>query len=190
MLKNKKNADFLSTENITMTIEKKLSSLPIFHAVSSIALEDFVSQCTTKSFAVGEKVCKQGEQATFAMLLIEGALEVSIHTESQNRVVGHISKGEIFGEQGLFYAQETRSATVIAKEDSLGLLLDPKTMREASSSEVMVALECHLIKSLSKRLRKTNTQFQEAWQKENTTLAPDFSPPTLLARLRSMFARK
>ena len=40
-------------------------------------------------------------------------------------------------------------------------------MRDASASSVMVALECQLIKSLSKRLRQTNTQFQEAWQREH-----------------------
>ena len=175
-----------------MTIEEKLSSLPIFHDIPLSDIQDFVSKCATQSFLSGDKVCTQGEHANFAMLLIEGSLEVSIHTENQNRIVGSIEKGEIFGEQGLFYAQETRSATVIAKEDSIGLFLDPTTMTESSSSSVMVALECKLIKSLSKRLRKTNTQFRDAWQKESTTPNPEFSmtPPTLLARLRSIFARK
>ena len=174
-----------------MTIVKKLASLSIFCDIPEQDIQRFANQCTTIQYDADTCVCTQGEQADGAVLLIEGSLVVTLHTATQNRIVGMIGPGEIFGEQGLFYSQETRSATVTAKEDSVGIVLTPQLMREQAASPVMVALECHLIMSLSKRIRNTNTQFQEAWQRDTNTAKDTFvvAPPTLLERLKAIFIR-
>ena len=178
-----------------MKIVNNLARMHIFRKVSEDDLEIFVQQCDPQSFMVGDAICSQGDKAENAMILVSGKLEVSVSTESTIKHVGEIHPGEIFGEQGLFHSEGTRSATVIANRQSVCLVVTPKIMRQAVENPAVVALEKHLIATMSRRIRATNLSIQKAWkdaqQEENQQNQDDSGagekPSSLLNRLRSLF---
>jgi len=164
----------------------------MFKEVSKEDLKDLISQCEPSSYAMGALVCQQGEAATHAMLLLDGRLDVSVRAENKTRSVGSIHPGEIFGEQGLFHNKGVRSATVLASKPSHCLKLTPKIMKTHSNNKAMVALERHLIATMSRRIRSTNTQIQKAWKEESkpniTQNVPEKEKSSsLLGRLKSLF---
>ena len=173
-----------------MSSYKTLSKMHMFKEVPTDEIKELIAQCEASSYAMGAVVCQQGEAATHAMLLLEGKLDVSVRAENQTRLVGSIHPGEIFGEQGLFHNKGTRSATVLASKPSKCLKLTPKIMRTYSNNMAMVALERHLIATMARRIRSTNTQIQKAWKEENKQITKTDAPEentSLLGRLKKLF---
>ena len=134
------------------------------------------------------------------MILVSGLLEASIQTGTNNRHLGDVHPGEIFGEQGLFHSGGVRNAQIKAKRDSVCLVLVSQMMRDTWSNGAIVALEQHLIATMARRIRNTNLAIQKAWkeeqqkedyiQKENEQ--QDKKPETegLLGKLKSLFGGK
>ena len=184
-------------------IVEKLQKMHLFRNVRVDDLERLVEACEIARYAIAQSICNQGDQATNALILIDGKLEVSIRTENTVRHVGEIFPGEIFGEQGLFHTKGIRSATVMANKPSTCLILTPEFMRKVADNTAMVALERHLIATMARRIRATNLAIQKAWkesekeaEKSVTTDPSNTSEPTdtsgskssgLLGKLRSLF---
>ena len=182
-------------------IIQALSKMHIFRSIASHDLQRLIDQCDTQNYQRGQVICKQGDQAQNALILVSGRLEVSVQTGSSIRHVGEVHPGEIFGEQGLFHSNGTRNATVIANRDSICLVLTPRIMRISADSSASVALEKHLIATMARRIRATNLVIQKSWkeaqleedkhkqkieQKKEKEVAPE-KPASLLSRLRSIF---
>jgi len=185
-------------------IVEKLQKMHLFRNVRVDDLERLVESCEIARYSIAQSICNQGDQATNALILIDGKLEVSIRTENTVRHVGEIFPGEIFGEQGLFHTKGIRSATVMANKPSTCLILTPEFMRKVADNTAMVALERHLIATMARRIRATNLAIQKAWkesekeaEKSVTTDPSKTSDPTndssgskssgLLGKLRSLF---
>ena len=185
-------------------IVEKLQKMHLFRNVRVDDLERLVESCEIARYSIAQAICNQGDQATNALILIDGKLEVSIRTENTVRHVGEIFPGEIFGEQGLFHTKGIRSATVMANKPSTCLILTPEFMRKVADNTAMVALERHLIATMARRIRATNLAIQKAWkesekeaEKSATTDPSKTSEPTndtseskssgLLGKLRSLF---
>ena len=187
-------------------IVEKLQKMHLFRNVRVDDLERLVESCEIIHYSIAQSICNQGDQATNALILIDGKLEVSIRTENTVRHVGEIYPGEIFGEQGLFHSKGIRSATVMANKPSTCLVLTPEFMRQVASNTAMVALERHLIATMARRIRATNLAIQKAWkesekeveksaekniasekQNEKTAKTEEKSSGGLLGKLRSLF---
>jgi CRP-like cAMP-binding protein len=186
-------------------IVEKLQKMHLFRNVRIDDLERLVTSCEIIRYSIAQSICNQGDQATNALILIDGKLEVSIRTENTVRHVGEIFPGEIFGEQGLFHSKGVRSATVMANKPSTCLILTPDFMRKVADNTAMVALERHLIATMARRIRATNLAIQKAWKesekeaekavsrdeqntknKKDTTVEQN-QPSGLLGKLRSLF---
>ncbi len=184
-------------------IVEKLQKMHLFRNVRIDDLERLVEACEITRYSIAQSICNQGDQATNALILIDGKLEVSIRTENTVRHVGEIFPGEIFGEQGLFHTKGIRSATVMANKPSTCLVLTPEFMRKVADNTAMVALERHLIATMARRIRATNLAIQKAWKEsekeaeksvgtDTNTNGPtnDTNESTssgLLGKLRSLF---
>ena len=192
---------------MSSTIENSLSQMHMFRNVSSTDLKEFINLCESQFFPTGAFVCRQGAAATHALILVQGKLEVSVRSDTDIKHIGEVHSGEIFGEQGLFHTNSTRSANVMANQDSICLILTPKIMRTASRNPAIVALEKHLIATMARRIRATNLTIQKAWkeaqreeerhlekmkkQKEEKTQETIEKPAnSWLGRLRSVFGGK
>ena len=172
-----------------------LSKMRLFKEVPKKDLIKIINQCESISYAMGAVICHQGDSAEYALILIEGKLDVSVRSEHTTRSVGSIHPGEIFGEQGLFHSNGQRNATVLAVRPSICLKLTPKIIKTQSSNLAMVALERHLIATMARRIRATNMQIQKAWKEESDieakkTVQTEEPQKSLLGRLRSLFGGK
>ena len=183
-------------------VVEKLSKMHLFKRVSLNDLENLVESCETNHYRIGEVICKQGERALNAMILVSGRLEASVRSDSTIRHVGEIHPGEIFGEQGLFHSKGKRNATVIANRTSVCLTLSPNTMKMSSQNTAIAALEKHLIGTMARRIRGTNLAIQKAWKdahleeeriskmKEGKEEVQEEKSNSLLNKLRSLFGGK
>ena len=192
---------------MSSSIEKILSQMHMFRNVSSSDLIKFIDLCESKYFPTGAFVCRQGASATNALILVQGKLEVSVRSDSDIKHIGEIHSGEIFGEQGLFHSSSTRSANVMANQDSICLILTPKVMRTSAKNPAIVALEKHLIATMARRIRATNLTIQMAWKEaqreeerhqkkmqmqkdEKPTESYDKPTNSWLGKLKTMFGGK
>ena len=170
-----------------MNVVPKLQKMYLFKSVSRRSLEEFIAYAPPVTFPRGSEVFRQGTPADVALLLVEGRLIAEVSGGGEARQVGEIHEGEILGEQGLFVPGGRRSATVIAAQDCVCLLLNQSVMDQASSNPAIVMLEQQLLGTLARRIRKTNQTIQQAWKTEEpeTTAPPtDDAPPPQSIRQR------
>ena len=68
-----------------------------------------------QAFSVGETLMREGDQADYVMVIIEGRAEVCVDENGWERVLAERGPGELVGERGGLQVR-VRSATVIALE--------------------------------------------------------------------------
>ena len=61
--------------------EKLQKKMHLFRNVRVDDLERLVESCEIARYTIAQAICNQGDQATNALILIDGKLEVSIRTE-------------------------------------------------------------------------------------------------------------
>jgi len=148
------------------TVMEDLSQMYSLRNISNQDIQKMMRNCSAKVYRPGEIICKQGDPAKEAMLLVRGKLDVSVSSQHSKQQVGKIHPGEIFGEQGLFIANKNRNATVKATEKSICIKIDPKVLKQSEQNPAMIALEKQLLISMARRLRNTNQTIQKQWREE------------------------
>lgn len=147
-----------------MNATETLSSMFIFKGVNKTALHELCIMAPPVSFQPGITVFNQGDDSDVALLLLEGKLGVEVSSAGQHREVGQINVGEIVGETALFAREGKRSATVRALQTSQCLLINREMLVSASRNEAMIALERHLLGTLTRRIRRTNQETAKLWK--------------------------
>ncbi len=108
-----------------------------------------------ETFSAGDKIISQGEEGDSAFQILEGSVEVKVGDGKQEKTVGSLSDGEIFGEMSLI-DPGPRSATVVATSDT--------KVAVTSYDEFMNSMQTHperaveFMKTLVRRLRQMNEQ--------------------------------
>lgn len=169
-----------------MSAAAELSGLFLFRDIPPKAVSNLCILAPPTRFGVGSTVFKQGADADVALLLIKGKLEVEVQSDGVGRRVGQVHPGEIVGEQALFSRDGTRSATVLAAEDSQALIINWDLLERASDNPAIVAIERHLMGTLARRVRSTNTAIQKVWKEMEDIEAP-IEKRRFAERLRSLF---
>ncbi|MCX7798627.1 MAG: mechanosensitive ion channel family protein [Melioribacter sp.] len=96
-----------------------LKNVEIFNFLNEDELKIIAENVNMKVFHKNEFVIKEGEEGKSMFILVEGLLNVFVKNQEGIEVhVGNIRAGDFFGEMSLFTG-ERRSATVVAKTDSL-----------------------------------------------------------------------
>jgi CRP-like cAMP-binding protein len=110
--------------------------------------------------ASGTIIFREGEAGSFMCLLVQGEVEIyKADTGGWLRELVTIKRGSTIGEMSLI-DYEPRSATCIAKEDSLVLILSRQNYESILKEHPAVAVQlvCRIAKLLSQRLRAQNGQ--------------------------------
>ena len=113
---------------------------------------------STRCYAAGEIIFKQGDKADGVFILREGEIELLLN----NVLVGLESSGGIIGEMAMI-DETTRSATARARTDCVLEQLDKDQfigMIEESPSFVF-----HLMRVMTERVRRTNELLEKARQR-------------------------
>ena len=172
-----------------------LSRLYLFREVPASALQELCVLAPPVQFQAGSNVFAQGDTADTALLVVEGCLVASVEGRDGEKIVGDSRAGEIVGETGLFARDMSRSASVMAAEDSRCLLVDRNLLRSAGDNPALAALERHLLGTMARRIRHTNQTMQMVWKETAPTERPTSEAmpapeddPTLRGKLSSLFS--
>ncbi len=85
-----------------------------------------------RTYAPGEILMRQGDVGEFALLIVEGEVEISIELEGGRQVLATCSKGEMIGELAIF-SHQLRMATVTA--------LTPTTTRVMTQGDIETEID-------------------------------------------------
>ncbi len=112
-----------------------------------------------QSFAAGEELIQQGDEADHVFIIIEGHAEAYV----DGHRVGDVQKDEIFGAMAVF-TREKRSATVIASEPCTVMVIPKEQFLGLMQSNPRIAHS--LIESMAKRIDLLNKEVTQLRQKQ------------------------
>jgi CRP-like cAMP-binding protein len=107
---------------------ESLTRFPLFHGFTVHGAQRLLGAGAVKQHAAGETLFKEGDHATFVLLVLEGKLEVFVEREGRRLVLTEREPGVILGELAVLCGIP-RSASVRAKEDSAVLQWDDEVFR-------------------------------------------------------------
>jgi CRP-like cAMP-binding protein len=143
-----------------------LRRIPLFEHLSYREQNEVLAVATTRSYAAGATVVKQGEPGGDLFVLLEG--EVSV--EQGGLPIATVRAGGHFGEMGLVDAGP-RSASVRAMEPLRAMVVHRDAMLALMQREPTLAVKLlwAFVQVLSQRLRATNTELSDALSGPETT---------------------
>jgi hypothetical protein len=104
-----------------------------------------------QSFAAGEELIRQGDEAEHVFVIIEG----HAHAYVDGHKVGDVQKDEIFGAMAVF-TREKRSATVLASEPCTVMIIPKEQFLSLMQSNPRIAHS--LIESMARRIDLLNKE--------------------------------
>ncbi len=165
----------------------ELARIKVFQGVSRSDLRSLLAAASTTRFAEGAVVLREGDPADTALLVLSGRLRASVRAGHQVRQLGGIRPGEVVGEQALFVGASRRNATVTALAPTRCLLISRELLHENATNAGIVAIEKHLLRVMSRRVRRSHKAIREAWHDTQRDEDRGKRGPTLRERLRGLF---
>lgn len=140
-------------------IGKKLKQIHLFEALPDYALEQLEAICQMRTYQAGKTIIEEGQMGTEMFIVYSGAVEIRKLTRAgDNYTVVRLSAEQniFFGELALI-DDDTRSATVIATEDSQFLAIHKDDFLRLGNQypEIGLPITREIAKILAGRLRKT-----------------------------------
>lgn len=145
---------------------ENLSELRQLAGVPREELEILEARGARVRFAPDTVVIRQGDPANSAYLVVSGQMAASVESGGGSRPVGDVWPGDVVGESALFGTSTVRSATLTARSEVWALELTPELMEELRGTQLLVALQRHLMEVMSRRLRGTDVAIRKAWQEQ------------------------
>ncbi len=91
---------------------------------------DDSTKFTTKDFAQGETLFKQGESGDYIYIIVSGSVQISKESQNKQEIVARMSSGDILGEMAILY-DEPRCASAVAMEATRVIMVKDRTLRLA-----------------------------------------------------------
>jgi len=141
-----------TAEVTAMTRLSFLHQVPLFKELSLEQLTAVDRALEQSDYLAGEAVFEQGAMARAFYIVRRGEVHVEHEQEGRIRILGSLGPGQFFGEMALFGAT-TRSASVVAAEDSTLLLIELARFQTLVIQRPEILEQ--VIRVLSLRLRQT-----------------------------------
>ena len=152
-----------------------LKEVPLFQLLDENERAELAAQVEMVNFAAGEHVFHYGEPGDAIFVVSSGEVEVFFKNDTGERIVLELaSRGDFFGELSML-DQGTRSASVVATQDTQALRLDRDDLekflhlRPAAAMDLLAAIgrrHRHTVE----RLRHTATRNVNEEAEDNRTL--------------------
>jgi CRP-like cAMP-binding protein len=141
-----------------MASSEFLTFVPIFSELSSETLEKIEKVGTKKTFQKNDVVLMEDEVGTALFIIVSGKVKVARTSNDGREVILTIlSESDFFGEMAILDGQ-TRSATVVAIEDSELFIIQRTDFLELLKEYPEVSIS--LLQELTKRLRATDVKIK------------------------------
>jgi NTE family protein len=138
-----------------------LAASPLFAGLEPRLCKDILGRMKARHYAAGEYICREGDTSDRVYLIEGGVVEVIVGEGATAHLVGHLRRGDIFGEMGLL-SDEPRSASILAALPTLALELDRAAFADIINrypnillniSRVLVERQKKSLRSLAPRKR-------------------------------------
>lgn len=137
-----------------------LRKIEIFDGLSADQARKILNICEAREYPAQQFLCKKDAPSTAMYILLSGVLEIRLEDDVQ---VGSVAPGECVGEMGVLTG-DPRSASVVAGEDSMALVIRKADLRElvTRSPDVGLVILSNVIEILSRKLRESNIRIMSA----------------------------
>jgi small-conductance mechanosensitive channel len=170
------------TEEIGRRLEA-IDHIELFHPLAEEEKRRLATRLRNAPFLRGEVMTRQGDEAHWLYVIVEGEAEVQVSIEGQREKVAVLSSGSYFGEMGMMTG-EARRATVIARTDVKCYRLDKAAFRDILYERPEVAEA--ISHTLAKRRVELDT-IRESLTEELIHQRMQHTQPDLLRRIRDFF---
>jgi len=160
-----------------------LKRVELFSKLTSEERRELASRLRVAPFVRGEVLTKQGAEAHWLYMIIEGKAEVQVSVDGKSEKVASIGEGDFFGEMGMMTGAPRR-ATVFAQTDMLCYRLDKGAFQEIMNRRPEIA------EDISHVLARRNVELEavrEELSEEAIRLRMDKTQTALLDRIREFF---
>ncbi|HJQ96593.1 MAG TPA: cyclic nucleotide-binding domain-containing protein, partial [Acidimicrobiia bacterium] len=125
-----------------------------FSALESAQRRQLASRMEESEIPAGGTIVRQGEQGDSCFLLMEGHAEVLLEDGVNQRSLGKLTEGTLFGEGALLGGETTRSATVRALTDCRLLVLERRDLLSVLGTQEKLASDIARLIKLRERARR------------------------------------
>jgi CRP/FNR family cyclic AMP-dependent transcriptional regulator len=138
------------------TTDCVLHTIRVFQALSPTHLKLICDSAIKRKYKRGEAVVQTGGRSNYLYVVLSGSVKV-INIDEQGRevILAILNNTDVFGEMSII-DDSPHSATVIAREDSLVMLMPKSTFRQIVASDSGLMLE--IVKTVTNRLRFADQQ--------------------------------
>ena len=143
-----------------------LQNIPLFRDLTPKELKTLERVVHARTYEAGETVFMENEPGAGMYVIRSGRIDVVLKHNTLNPIIlAELEPGDFFGEMALL-GDSSRSATAVARERSelIGFfhpdLVEIINLHPVTGSKITFGLA----KTLSERLRYTNTQLREIWE--------------------------
>ncbi|MEN3333836.1 MAG: hypothetical protein V7641_3201 [Blastocatellia bacterium] len=167
-------------------IDRRLEAIGHVELFQSLADEEkqrLAERLKSTPFVSGEAMTRQGDEAHWLYVIIEGEAEVQVKIEGESEKVAKLGSGDYFGEMGMMTGAP-RTATVIAKTDVKCYRLDKEAFRDILHDRPEVVEE--ISHTLAKR-RVELEAIREALTEDIIHQRMQHTQNALLQRIRDFF---
>jgi serine phosphatase RsbU (regulator of sigma subunit) len=159
-----------------VSVAALLKQTPSFSPLSDAQREHIARQGEVLRLAPGTAFIRQGEMASTAFLVLDGAVNIDVATDAGHVTVAVLGRGNLVGEIAAF-AMTERTASVVAASDVTLLKIEQTTIRDVlgQSPDSAVAI----IGELGHRLQSLNGTMATLTQATKALAAGAFEPGML-----------
>ncbi|MEW6457333.1 MAG: Crp/Fnr family transcriptional regulator [Acidobacteriota bacterium] len=131
-----------------------LKKFPLFSNLAEDELKSIMLLTSERDYPKGSIIIYQGDPGTTFYIILKGKVNIVLKGKrGKEIIIDTLSEGDFFGEMALFDDQ-TRSATVVAAENSKFLVLTRNTFLSHLKKHSEISI--HLLKEMLRRLRKAD----------------------------------
>jgi CRP-like cAMP-binding protein len=160
-----------------------LRHVELFNKLTDDERRELAARLKVAPFVRGEALTRQGAEAHWLYIVIEGEAEVQVAVNGKSEKVADLREGDFFGEMGMMTG-EPRRATVIAETDVLCYRLDKDALHEIINRRPEIAEN---ISHILARRRVELEAVREELNEESILLRVDKAQNALLDRIREFF---
>jgi small-conductance mechanosensitive channel len=160
-----------------------LKRIELFNKLTDEERRELAGRLKVAPFVRGEALTRQGAEAHWLYIVIEGDAEVQVAVNGKSEKVANLGKGDFFGEMAMMTG-EPRRATVIAQTDVLCYRLDKDSFQEIIKRRPEIA------ESISHVLARRDVELEairEELNEETIRQRMDKAQNALLSRIREFF---
>jgi phosphoserine phosphatase RsbU/P len=153
-----------------------LGSLPLFARLDPSSLAAIAAHGAVARFRAGDTIMQQGQESTFADVLLDGEVDVFVDTPAGQVRVATIGQHHIVGELGAIAAMP-RSATIVARGDLSVLRIERGSLMSLTAEHPAIAVA--IVGELGRRLHGMNRSLAYLTYAANALGRDEYDPAIL-----------